>query len=255
VKLSAVLITQDAGAHLDACLAALSFADEIVVRDHGSTDGTLELCARHGARVIAAEWDGFGAAKAAVVAAARNRWVLSVDADEVVSPELRAAITALPDEPAAAAFAVNRLSRFLGRWIRHCGWHPEWIPRLFDRERAGFDERPVHEAVRTDGPVERLDGLLLHYAYDDLGQFVAKQDRYATLGAEAARAAGRRASVFEALLRGKWTFLRTYVLQGGLLDGPHGLLLCWLMGGATFLKYVKLWLLWREEKPAGEMDP
>jgi glycosyltransferase involved in cell wall biosynthesis len=250
-----VLITLDAAAHLDACLASLDFADEIVVRDHGSTDGTLEICARHGARVFPAQWNGFGPAKAAAAAAARNRWILSVDADEIVSPELRAAILALPDAPPAAAYAVNRLSRFLGRWIRHCGWHPEWIVRLFDRDRAGFDERPVHEAVETEGPVARLDGLLLHHAYDDLDQFVRKQDRYAALGAQAAWVAGRRSGLVAAVLRAKWTFLRAYFVQGGLLDGRYGLLLCMMMGWATGLKYVKLWLLWRDGEPAGEKTP
>lgn len=248
---TAVLITRDAADTLERCLASLDFAAGIVVLDHGSTDGTLEICARFGARVIAAEWTGFGAAKAAVTAAATTRWVLSIDADEEVSPELRDAILALPDAPAAAAYAVNRLSRFLGRWMRHSGWHPDWVVRLFDRERAGFNDRLVHEGVETAGPIARLDGLLLHHAYTDLHQWVEKQNRYTTLAAAQAVAAGERGSLGRAVLRGKLAFLRTYVLQRGWRDGAHGLALCLLTGGATFLKHLKIWRASRaaEDRP------
>ncbi len=164
---------------------------------------------------------GFGPTKDAVVARARNDWVLSIDADEVVSPELRAAIAAL-DEPRAAAYRINRLSRFLGRWMRHCGWHPDRIVRLFDRRRAGFDDRPVHESVIVRGDVGDLDGLLLHHAYDTMEQFLRKQDVYSTLGAEHALAAGRRASLAGAVLRAKYAFLRTFIFKLGFLDGWHG---------------------------------
>ena len=245
MKVSAVLITRDAAAHLDRCLASLDWCDEIVVLDQGSTDGTLEICARRGARVEQGEWLGFGRTKAAAVALAANRWVLSIDADEEVAPELRDAILALPDDPAPAGYRVNRLSRFLGRWIRHCGWHPERILRLFDRERAGFDDAPVHEAVRTDGATADLPGLLLHRTYDDIGQFLAKQDHYTTLGAAAAAARGRRASLPGALVRAKFMFFRTYVLQAGFLDGWHGLVLCWGMAFSTLMKYVKIWQIGR----------
>src|SRR5690606_20163422 len=123
---------------LDRCLASLGFADEVVVLDQGSGDHTAAVCARRGAALHQTEWLGFGPTKAKAAGLCRNRWVLSVDSDEEVSPALAAAIAALPDAPAEAAFAVNRLSRFLGRWIRHCGWHPEHVVRLFDRERAAF---------------------------------------------------------------------------------------------------------------------
>lgn len=241
MKVSACLITRDAAAHLEACLASLDWCDEIVVRDHDSDDDTPEICARHGARLERGEWLGFGPSKAAAVAACRNRWVLSIDADEVVTPELRDAILSLPDVPAEAAFRVNRLSRFMGRWIRHCGWHPDRIVRLFDRERAGFDDAPVHEQVRAEGRTPDLDGLLLHHAYDDFGQFLRKQDRYTTIAAEAAVRAGRRATILQALMRGSWTFLRTFAMKAGFADGWHGLLLCLAMGASTTSKYVKIW--------------
>ncbi len=248
MKPTAVLITRNAADTLEGCLVSLDFVEEIVVLDHGSTDDTREICVRHGARVIEAEWAGFGAAKRAAAAAASTRWVLSIDADEVVTPELRAAVLALPDEPGPAAYAVNRLSRFLGRWMRHSGWHPDWVVRLFDRERAGFDDRLVHESVQADGPVARLDGLLLHHAYDDLHQWVEKQNRYSTLAAEQAAAAGAGGSLARAVLRGQLAFLRTYVLRSGWRDGAHGLALCLLTGGATFLKHLKIWRATRAQE-------
>lgn len=241
MKVSASLITRDAAAHLDRCLAALAWCDEVVVLDQGSTDGTREICARHGVRLVDGEWRGYGPTKAACVAACRNRWILSVDADEVVDETLRDAVLALPDAPPEAAFRVDRRSRFLGRWIRHCGWSPDRIVRLFDRERAGFDDAPVHESVVTDGPVGDLPGLLRHYAYDSLEQYLAKLDRYSTLGADAAAARGRRATPLEAALRAKVTFLRTFLLRRGFLDGAHGFALCSLMAFQTLAKYLKIW--------------
>jgi len=241
VKVSAVLITRNADAHLDRCLASLQWCDEIVVLDQRSTDDTLDICARRGARVEQGEWLGFGRTKAAAVALATHRWILSIDADEEVTPELRDAVLALPDDPTPAAYRVNRLSRFLGRWIRHCGWQPDRILRLFDRDRAGFNDKAVHEAVETGGETADLTGLLLHRTYDDIGQFLSKQDHYTTLGAETAAANGRTANLLGALVRAKYTFFRTYVVQAGFLDGWHGLVLCWGMAFSTLMKYVKIW--------------
>ncbi|MBU0742509.1 glycosyltransferase family 2 protein [bacterium] len=242
MKISACLITLNAAATLDACLASLDFADEILVRDQGSTDETLSICARYGARVVHGEWLGFGPTKAAATAAARNRWVLSIDADERITPELREAIRALPDEPAPAAYAVNRLSRFLGRWMRHGGWHPDWVVRLFDRERAAFNAQSVHESVVTEDRVERLEGLLLHEAYDDLHQWLRKQNLYGSLAAEEAVARGERGSLACAVVRGHLAFARTYLLQQGWREGAHGLALCQLTAFATYLKHLKIWL-------------
>ena len=241
MKVSASIITLNAAAHLDRCLDSLDWCDEVVVLDQGSTDGTREICARHGATVLDGEWRGFGPTKAACVLACRNRWILSVDADEVVDAALRDAIRALPDDPSQAAFRVDRRSRFLGRWIRHCGWTPDRLLRLFDRDRAGFDDAPVHEAVHARGPVGDLPGLLLHHTYDSLEQYLAKLDRYSTLGAEAAVSHGRRATPAGAVLRAHHTFVRTYWMRRGFLDGAHGLALCSLMAFQTLAKYLKIW--------------
>jgi len=245
VKVSAAIITHDHGHLLDRCLESLKFCDEVVVLDQHSTDDSAAVCARHGARLEQTEWLGFGPTKAKAATMCRNRWVLSVDTDEVVTRELAAAIVALPDEPVPAAYTVNRISRFLGRWIQHCGWHPEHVTRLFDRERAGFDDKPVHEGVHAEGEVGRLGGLLQHYPYETMEQYIAKLDRYTTAAAEELHTAGKRGSLSQAALRSQATFWRMWLLQGGMLDGWAGTVLCQASAFYVLSKYVKLWRLGR----------
>ena len=241
MKVSAAIITHDSGPALDRCLATLEFCDEVLVLDQHSTDETAAVCARHGARLEQTEWLGFGPTKQKAADLCRNRWVLSIDSDELVTPELRAAILALPDQPEPAAFAVNRLSRFLGHWIRHGGWHPDWIVRLFDRDRAGFDSKPVHEAIHTEGVVGRLDGLLHHDAYESMEQYIAKLDRYTTAAAAELHEQGRRCGPADAVLRAQAAFWRMWILQGGILDGWAGTVLCNCSAFYVLSKYVKLW--------------
>jgi glycosyltransferase involved in cell wall biosynthesis len=254
VKISVAIITKDAATELDRCLAAVSFADEIVVVDQHSADDTAAVCARHGATLHQSEWLGFGLTKQKAVALCRNRWVLSVDSDEEVTPALREAIVALPESPREAAFALNRLSRFLGKWIRHCGWHPDYVVRLFDRERAGFNAKPVHEAIEVVGTtgttemagmVGRLPGLLHHYTYETMEQYIAKLNRYTTLAAQQMQAEGRTANLWQAVVRAEVTFWRMFLLQGGILDGWTGAVLCWSSGFYVLSKYVKLWRMGR----------
>jgi glycosyltransferase involved in cell wall biosynthesis len=245
VKISAAIITRNAGADIARCLASLDFVDEIVVLDQASEDDTVEICHRLGARVEQGEWLGFGRMKARAVGLTRHRWVLSIDADEEVTPGLREALVALPDDPPCAGYAVNRLSRFLGRWIRHCGWHPEYVVRLFDKERGRFDERPVHESIRVDGPTGRLDGLLLHHTYHTMEQYLAKLNRYTSLAAEEAFQAGRRSSPAAAFLRSTVAFWRMWLMKAGFLDGWHGWLLCHCSAFSVLCKYVKIWRMGR----------
>lgn len=245
MRISAVIITRNAVADgLERCLVSLAEVDEIVVLDQGSDDGTIALAERCGARVCQGEWRGFGPTKAAAVALATHRWVLSVDADEELTPELRrslAALAAQATDPTCAAYGINRQSRFLGRWIRHCGWHPDVVVRLFDRERARFDDRAVHEQVVVDGTIGRLDGLLLHHTYRTMEQYIEKLNRYTSLAAEDAVVRGKRATLPGALAHANAAFFRMYFAQLGLLDGWHGLVLCLCSAYYVLAKYVKIW--------------
>jgi glycosyltransferase involved in cell wall biosynthesis len=245
LKISVAIITRNAARDLDRCLASVTFADEVVVLDQGSEDDTAQVCAQHGASLHQTAWLGFGPTKDRAVGLCRNRWVLSVDSDEEVTPELRAAITALPDHPPEAAFTLNRMSRFLGRWIRHCGWHPEYVVRLFDRERGAFNEKPVHESIETGGPVGQLPGLLHHYTYETMEQYIDKLNRYTTLAAQEKYAAGVRVGLHQAVLRSHAAFWRMWVLQAGFRDGWPGLVLCLSSGFYVLSKYTKLWSLGR----------
>ena len=245
MKVSAAIITRNEADALDRCLASLGFCDEVVVLDQHSEDGTAAVCARHGARLEQGDWLGFGPTKQRAVALCRNRWVLNVDSDEVVTADLAAAIGRLPDDPRPAAYTVNRLSRFLGHWIRHCGWHPEHVVRLFDRERAGFDDRPVHERIDVQGEVARLDAILEHYPYETMEQYIAKLDRYTSAAASDLHARGRRGSLPQAVVRSQAAFWRMWLLQRGFRDGWAGTVLCQASAFYVLSKYVKLWRLGR----------
>lgn len=241
MKISVAIITLNAAPELDRCLASLSFADQVVVLDQNSADDTAEVCQRHGAELHQTPWLGFGPTKDKAVSFCRNPWVLSVDTDEVVTPELRQAIEELPDEPLAAAYTVNRLSRFLGSWIHHCGWHPEHVVRLFNQKRAAFNDKPVHESIETDGTVERLPGLLHHHTYESMEQYIDKLNRYTTLAAEQMHADGRQVSLSTAVLRSFSAFWRMWILQGGVLDRWPGFVLCLASSFYVLSKYTKLW--------------
>ena len=241
MKVSAAIITHEAAAALERCLASLAFADEIVVLVHADDAKTAEICARYGAMLHRREWLGFGPMKRQAALLCRNDWVLSIDSDEEVTAELRAAIVNLADDRQEAAFGVNRLSRFLGRWIHHCGWHPEYVVRLFDRRRAAFNDRSVHEEIETAGNVGRLDGILNHYTYDTMEQYIEKLNRYTTLSAEDLFAAGKRAHLAEAVVRSQAAFWRMWLLKSGWRDGWPGTVLCLSSAFYVLSKYTKLW--------------
>ncbi len=190
IIMSVAIITRNAASQLERCLASVAFAEEVVVVDSGSTDDTVELAARHGARVIRKEWLGFGAQKQFAVDAASHEWVLCVDADESLSPELRDAIVRELRAPRGLVYAIPRRNRFLGRWLKHGEGYPDWSVRLFHREHARWGSEAVHEKIATRSPVLRLRGDLLHDSAETLEKYLDKQNRYTSLQAESLRAAG-----------------------------------------------------------------
>src|SRR5450830_124936 len=197
---SVVIIAKNAARQLAACLDSASFADEMLVVDSASSDGTAELAAQRGARVVQQEWLGFGRQKQFAVEAARHDWVLCLDADERVSEPLRASILAALAAPAAQAYAMPRCNRFMGRWLRHGEGYPDWSLRLFHREHARWSDDPVHEKVLTTAPVARLEGDLLHDSAESLDAYLQKQERYTTLAAEILFRAGERGGFARMLL-------------------------------------------------------
>jgi glycosyltransferase involved in cell wall biosynthesis len=240
--LSAVVITKDEEGMLAPCLESLSFCDELLVVDSGSTDRTREIAATAGARVLVnVPWPGFAAQRNFGFDAARHDWILFADADERVTPELRDEVRALARCGfSAAGYRMPRVAFYLGRWIRATDWYPDWKLRLFDRRRGRCREALVHESVSVRGAVGRLRGELLHYPYRDVADHVRTIDEYTTLWSHEAHAAGRRAYAPELLLAPAWALLRNYLLRGGVRLGRAGWTISVLNSYYTFLKIAKL---------------
>ena len=238
--LSVAIITLNAAAQLEACLKSARFADEIVVVDSGSNDGTQALAERHGARVIQQDWLGFGPQKQFAVEQASHDWVLCLDADERVTPQLQASIENALKNPSTAAFRFPRKNRFLGRYLKHGEGYPDWSLRLFDRRQARWSADAVHEKVETQCRIGELPGDLLHDSAESLAAYLAKQNRYTTLAADMAFAAGKRAGfariVFSPLLR----FLKFYFVRQGFRDGLPGLVHIAIGCFNSFVKYSKM---------------
>ncbi len=238
---SVIIISLNEEARIGRCLESVAWADQIVVVDSGSTDGTVQVCQAAGAQVHHRDWPGYGPQKNRALELATGEWVLSLDADEYLSPELATEIrNRLADPGGFIGFRLPRLSTFCGRAMRHSGWWPDPVLRLFRRGRARFSDEVVHERVLADGPVATLRGVLNHESVRTLEEARAKVDTYSTAGAEALHAKGRRGSLPKAVARGAWTFFRTWVLQAGFLDGRMGFHLAVANARGSFHRHAKL---------------
>lgn len=240
LPLSVVLIAQDAAVQLPECLASVAFADEIVVVGASEDAATAELAARLGARVVTQEWLGFGRQKQFAVEQANNDWVLCLDADERVSPELARSIQRVLEAPAAPVYRMARRNRFLGRWLRHGEGYPDWSPRLFDRRAARWSDDAVHEKVLYTMTPATLEGDLLHDSAENLERYIEKQNRYTALAARQLFERGRRAGALELVIAPVVRFLKFYLVRLGFLDGVPGLVHVSIGCMNSFLKYAKL---------------
>jgi glycosyltransferase involved in cell wall biosynthesis len=246
-RLSAVLITRNAAALLGPCLDSLAFADEIVVIDSSSSDATAELAAGKGARVVQKEWLGFGRQKQFAVEQASHDWVLCLDADERVSPQLAASIRSALAAPVSPVYRMARRNRFLGRWLSHGEGYPDWSPRLFNRMNARWSDDLVHEKVLFAVTPGTLEGDLMHDSADDLATYLERQNRYTTLAARQAFEQGRSAGVLHLLFSPVVRFIKFYLMRLGFLDGLPGLLHISIGCVNSYMKYAKLIELRRAE--------
>ena len=247
--LSVILITRNEEANLDDCLASLEgIAQQIVVVDNNSSDRTLEIANSYGAAISQpADWPGFGPQKNRALDLATSEWVLSLDADERLTPALKSEIlTAIHHSAHVDCFAIPRLSWYCGRFIRHSGWSPDYVDRLFKRGTARFSDDLVHERLIPNGQVAKLENPMLHYSFMNYSQVLQKLDRYSTASAEQAFANGKTSSPLKAVLHGAWAFFRTYILRAGFLDGSQGFALAISNGQGTYYRYIKLWHLNQE---------
>ncbi len=241
MKLSVVIIARDEEINLPRCLESVKWADELIVVDSGSVDRTVEIAREYGARIVTVTWGGFGMTKQAGVDAAKSEWVLSIDADEVVPDILADDIqSVLQQDSDISGYYIPRLTQFLGRWIRHGGWYPDYVLRLFRPDRGAFDNAMVHETVHVTGSTGRLTHALRHYSYPDLDNYYEKLNRYTTLAAEDLHGRGRKAGWFKITVNPVAKFIKQYLLRAGWLDGLEGLVLALLSAGYVMTKYAKL---------------
>ena len=241
-RLSAIVITKNEAANIGECLDSLAFCDERIVVDCGSADDTVAIARAKGASVSVHVWEGFGPQKNHALALASGDWVLSLDADERVSPPLAAAIEGAIAEGRADGYEFPRRSSFCGRMLRYSGWHPDYVLRLFRRGKARFTDAIVHERVVCDGPVARLREPLIHHPVHKLEDAISRIDRYSTASAQAIVASGRRVGFMTGIGHGIGSFLRAYVLRLGFLDGAEGFLLAVANAEGSYYRYMKAWL-------------
>jgi glycosyltransferase involved in cell wall biosynthesis len=240
MKITATIITLNEERNIARAIESLRCCDEIVIVDSGSVDRTAELAQNLGVKVIEAGWLGYAAQKNWAAEQAAHDWILSLDADEALSEALEAEIWALKKSgPRHDAYTMPRLARYLGKWILHSGWYPDRKIRLYHRAKAKWVGEFVHESVQVSGRVGHLQSNILHFTCDSLSEHLRTLDRYTTLAAQEIAARGVKVPLYRVILDPCWTFLRTYFVQRGFLDGHEGLVIAYMAAFYTFLKYSK----------------
>lgn len=248
-KISVTIITLNEEANIRDCLESVRWADEIIVSDSGSADRTVEICREYGAKVSIDAWQGFGKQKNLCGDKARNKWILNIDADERVTPELREEISRTVDGDKAGYF-IPRKNYFGDKWIKHSGWYPDHNLRLYRKDLGRFLDRYVHESVAVNGPKGYLKNPMVHRTYRDVSDYLARMEKYSTLAAEEMLNTGKNAGIIDILLRPPFTFFKMLILKRGFLDGTAGVILSILYSSYTLAKYAKLWEM--KKRLAGE---
>ncbi|MDD5462083.1 MAG: glycosyltransferase family 2 protein [Methylococcales bacterium] len=246
-NLSVVIITKNEEDNMRDCLESVAWADEIVIVDSGSEDNTLAICKNYTDKILTnKDWKGFGYQKNLALQQATKDWVLSLDADERVTAALRTEIENKINNSADSAFAIPRQTYFLGQAMKHGGWWPDYVVRLFRRNTGVFSEDIVHERVLVNEPVRKLSTPLLHYSYTSLDQLMVKMNHYSSAGADKAYRQGKSSSLLKAIAKAKWTFFRAYFLRLGILDGQAGFIAAFSKAEETYYRYLKLSYLKKE---------
>jgi len=250
--LSVITLTLNESRNLRDCLSSVRWADELIIVDSGSTDGTVEIARTFTRNIFTIEWKGYGAARNIALGKAKGDWILWLDADERVTPELAGEIRSLLAAPPAGVtgYSIARRAYFLGRWIKHSGWYPSRVVRLFRNGAGRFNETRVHEQLHVEGEVARTSYDLLHYTDPDLVHYLNKSNRYTTLAAEDMETAGRPFRLVDVILRPAFQFVKMYFLRQGFRDGLEGFMLAVLSSAYVFTKYAKLW-----ERTRGPVPP
>ena len=240
-RISATIITRNEAEHIARAIQSLDCADEVLIVDSGSTDSTVQIAAELGARVVFHPWEGFASQKNFACAQAAFDWILSLDADEELNEDARLAVAEWKNSvPQATAYRFARRARYLGRWILHSGWYPDYKIRLFDRRQARWQGDYVHESVVSEGPLATLNGEILHYTCDSLADHKARIEFYTGLAAREMWERGERSSAWRRILLPPWIFVHTYLLRLGVLDGVAGFLIAWMAARYVRRKYAKL---------------
>jgi len=239
IPLSVVIITKNEQRMLPLCLKSIYFAGEIIIVDSGSKDKTIEIAKSFGCKVFVEEWKGYGPQKQSAIKKTKYRWVLSLDADERIPPETAEIIKKIVHNPSGAAYSFPRKNFFHGRWIKHCGWWPDRVVRLFDKEQGKF-QGIVHEKWVTQGKIIHLKAPIEHYSYQNYSQMLKKLDEYSSGKALELLKEGKKSNIFTPFFHGFWAFIKTYFLRLGFLDGFDGFIISLLNAIGSFFKYAKL---------------
>ncbi|MEI6745706.1 MAG: glycosyltransferase family 2 protein [Methylococcaceae bacterium] len=240
IKLSVIVITKNEESHIVQCLESVKWADEIIVLDSGSSDETVSICHQFTPHVFETDWQGFGIQKQRSLNKATGDWVLSIDADEIITPELRYEIEQAINQNQHDAFLLPRLSSYCGKFIKHGGWYPDYILRLFRRKLGHFTDDLIHERAMVKGKTGKLNAPILHESYSDLSEMLEKMNRYSSLNAQKLFERGVKSSLSKAIFRALWKFIQTYFVKAAFLDGKHGLMLAISSAESVYYKYLKL---------------